>query len=271
MYSHWPEGLIDPLAKSMGLIMICCLLCCHPAGQAAHRGLTYVHGGITRGPMDQPQLALVFTGDEFADGAPYLRKVLADRQTPASFFLTGNFYRNPEFEVLIEGLIQEGHYLGAHSDQHLLYCSWEDRDSLLVSREEFTRDLDDNYQELHRFGIDKEAAPYFLPPYEWYNEDISRWTSEYGLSLINYSPGTLSHADYATPSMAAYRSSEVIFDSILSFEVRAPEGLNGFILLSHIGVSPEREDKFYHHIDALIDTLTTRGYEFVSLAQLLET
>ena len=29
----------------------------------------------------------------------------------------------------------------------------------------------------------------FLPPYEWYNQTISNWAKELGLTLINYTPG----------------------------------------------------------------------------------
>ena len=68
---------------------------------------------------------------------------------------------------------QEGHYLGAHSDKHLLYCTWEKRDSLLVTRETFERDVMNNYAEMERFGIMKDEALYFMPPYEWYNQQIA--------------------------------------------------------------------------------------------------
>jgi len=62
-------------------------------------------------------------------------------------------------------LREGGHYLGAHSDRHLLYCSWENRDQLLVTREEFTSDMLHNYEVMDAFGIAKENAPYFIPPY----------------------------------------------------------------------------------------------------------
>ena len=95
------------------------------------------HGGIVRGDTTRPELALVFTGDSFAEGMDTVRSILASKQVPASFFFTGNFYRNLDFEAGIRGLLADGHYLGAHSDRHLLYCDWTNRDSLLVTREEF--------------------------------------------------------------------------------------------------------------------------------------
>ena len=118
-------------------------------------------------------------------------------------------------------------------------------------------------------GVSKNAAPFFLPPYEWYNDSIASWTKELGLQLINYTPGTLSHTDYTTPSDKNYRSSEVIYQSIVDFEQRNPSGLNGFILLMHIGTDPKRTDKFYKRLPELINYLKNKGYQFQTIDQLL--
>jgi endoglucanase len=55
----------------------------------------YDHGGIIRGDSTRKQLALVFTGDEFADGGATIRATLQQQQVPASFFLPENFIVNP--------------------------------------------------------------------------------------------------------------------------------------------------------------------------------
>lgn len=232
--------------------------------------LQYEYGAVIRGDTAQKKLSLVFTGDEFADGGPHIRSVLNKHGIKAAFFFTGNFYRNPAFANLIENLVADGHYLGAHSDRHLLYCSWENRDSLLVTKTGFLHDLAANYKEMERFGVRKEMASFFLPPYEWYNDSISAWTKAYGLRLINFSRGTRSHADYTTPEMKNYHTSEQIYNSILKYEQSRPHGLNGFILLSHIGTAPMREDKFYLQLESLIIDLTEKGYDFVRLENLLE-
>jgi endoglucanase len=204
----------------------------------------YDRGGITRGDPTAKRLALVFTGDEFADGADTVARTLKDRGIHASFFFTGRFYRNPLFEATIRRLKHDGHYLGAHSDEHLLYCDWSERDKLLISREKFEQDLDRNYASMRVFGINKTDARYFLPPFEWYNQLISDWTATLNLQLINFTPGTRSTADYTTPEMKNYVESKAILESIKQYAVRDPAGLNGFILLSHIGVAPDRTDKF---------------------------
>lgn len=231
----------------------------------ASTDVTFDHGAIVRGSRAEKQIALVFTGDGYADGGADIATALRKKKIKASFFFTGNFYREPHFAKLIRRLKKDGHYMGAHSDKHLLYCSWTDRDSTLVSRETFTRDLDANYQEMARFGIIRESAPYFMPPYEWHNDSIAAWTGAMGLKLINLTPGTLSHADYTTPSMKNYRSSEDIMQSIR----KVGDDMNGYILLMHVGTDPERTDKLYRRIPELIDYLQRQGYSFVTVGELL--
>ena len=229
------------------------------------------NGAIIRGDRSQKEIALVFTGDQFADGGEIIRNVLKEKQVPGSFFLTGNFYGTRSFHSLIGTLKKDGHYLGAHSDKHLLYADWTRRDSLLITKKEFVDDLEQNYVRIKKFGIRKKEALYFIPPYEWYNTTIASWTKDMGLQLVNYTPGTLSAADYSYPAMGErYRSSEVIYNSIMKFEESQPEGLNGFILLLHIGTDPKRTDKFYNRLGDLIQALKGKGYSFVRIDGLLK-
>ncbi len=214
-------------------------------------------------------MALMFTGGDFADGGGLIRRVLSRRQIRANFFFTGDFFRSPANKELITGLIADGHYIGPHSDKHLLYCSWEARDRLLVQKKEFTGDIANNFKEMEKFGIDSQEARYFIPPYEWYNERIVAWAKEMGLILINFTPGTGSNADYTTPSMPEYRPSEWIFNSILDYERSDTNGLNGFLLLLHIGTHPDREDKLYFRLEELVDRLSSLGYAFLKVDELL--
>ncbi|MCL6268069.1 glycoside hydrolase family 9 protein [Flagellimonas myxillae] len=224
-------------------------------------------GAIIRGDTTEKQINLMFSADEFGDGADVILEVLEKHGVKASFFFTGNFYRNSDFNAFISEAKARGHYLGAHSDKHLLYNDWGEDKKRLVSQEEFQSDLAANYAVMEKFGIKKEEAPYFLPPYEWNDEVITQWADLMGVTMINYTPGTLSHADYTIPEMEIYRDSDVILKSISSFEEQ--QGLNGFMLLSHLGTHPDRTDKFYDRMDGLISSLKGKGYQLVPLPQLL--
>lgn len=231
--------------------------------------VNYQYGAIVRGDSTERKISLVFTGHEFAEGGEEILNTLHQVGVKASFFLTGDFYRNPDFETLILKMVKEGHYLGAHSDKHLLYCSWEDRNQLLVDKDTFEKDLRDNYNEMKRFGIVWEQAPFFLPPFEWYNDRISQWSKGLGLQLINFTSGTRSHADYTDPSMPNYISSRDILKSIQEYEAKSPSGLNGFLLLMHIGAGDKRKDKFYKMLPDLLHWLEKNGYSVVPLEDLV--
>ncbi|MGE5363911.1 MAG: glycoside hydrolase family 9 protein [Bacteroidota bacterium] len=220
-------------------------------------------GAIVRTDPSEKMIHLVFTGHEFADGGTTIINVLKKHNIKASFFFTGDFYRNPKFASVIYDLKKNGHYLGAHSDKHVLYNDWTKRDSTLVTKEQYLTDVRDNYKEMEKFGVKKEQARYFLPAYEWYNQQIADWTAEAGLKLVNFTPGTYSNADWTIPELKGqYKSSDEIYSRILEFEKNSDKGLNGFILLTHFGTDPRRTDKFYNKLDALIGELKRRGYKF---------
>ncbi len=240
------------------------------ATSVSKNNFTYDHGAIIRGDRAKKELALVFTGDQFADGGEPIRETLSKFKIKASFFLTGNFYRNPSFKTIISRLKSDGHYLGAHSDRHLLYCDWSKRDSLLVTKEEFQSDLSNNYLAMKAFGISQAQAEFFLPPYEWHDNMIANWTRQAGLTMVNFSPGTRSHADWTYPELGnAYQSSDFILKNISNFEKQEPDGLNGFILLLHIGSDPRRTDKFHFMLEQLILELNNSGYRFKRIDELL--
>ncbi|HOJ18756.1 MAG TPA: glycoside hydrolase family 9 protein [Ignavibacteriaceae bacterium] len=223
----------------------------------------YDRGGIIRRDTSKREIYLAFTGGDFFDGGVMISNTLRNLNVKANFFFTGDLYRNRLFGTVIRSLVKDGHYLGAHSDKHLLYADWSDRNKTLVTKEEFMSDLEANYSEMERFGIAKGDAEFFMPPYEWYNEEIAEWTAEAGLKLVNFTPGTLSNADYTTPDMGEkYVSSDSIYNRILGYEQKDPNGLNGFILLLHIGTDPARTDKFYYKLHELINELSARGYSF---------
>lgn len=228
-------------------------------------------GGIIRGPTNRKCLALVFTAHEFDEGADTILRELARRHGHGSFFLTGAFLEAPRTAPLRNRLLAGGHYLGPHSDRHLLYCAWEAPRKTRVSRAEFRADLLGNVAKLPAPARPSRGGPrYFLPAYEHYNPEIAGWTAELGFTLINYTPGTRSNADYTSEAEANFVSSQAIFDSIVRREREDPRGLNGYILLLHLGSGPGRSDKFHRRFGELLDYLAAQGYQFVRVDELLK-
>lgn len=212
-------------------------------------------------------MAWVFTGDEYFEGMGRIADILSDQRVKGSFFLTGRLYRNPAARSGILRLKRDGHYLGPHSDQHLLYNDWSRRDSVLVSRDSMQRDLHANYDAMVSMGI-RHRRRYFIPPYEWWDGTVAGWCRAMGVQVVNFTPGTGTNADYTFPEMgASYRGSDTLAQRLLRFEARS--GLSGAIVLVHIGTDPRRTDKLYERLPWLIDTLRNRGYRFVRIDRLL--
>jgi len=224
-------------------------------------------GALVRMDSGKKKVYLIFSAHEYGEGGISIANTLRKFAAKGSFFFTGDFYRNKQNRKLIQQLVADGHYLGAHSDKHLLYADWKKRDSLLVSRIDFETDVMDNYKEMKAFGIDPGKAKYFLPPYEWYNCETVNWAGQLGLTTLNFTPGIRTNADYTTPEMPNYRSSEQMLADLKNFETLDPHGLNGTIILIHLGTSPLRTDKFYNHLDKLLASLQGKGYQLCQISE----
>lgn len=263
-----------PCLPRLGILLLALAFCgCagnRPAAAPAPAGCETWRGGIVRGPTDQPRLAIVFTGHGYAEGANTILDELAKHHGHGSFFLTGAFLTNAQFAPLVRRMQAGGHYLGPHSDAHLLYCDWTQPQKTLVTREQFDADLKANAARLPRPFSRRTGAPrFFLPAFEHYNAEIAGWAAADGFTLVNYTPGTRSNADYTSEADPNFVPAQAIFDSILKRERTDTRGLNGFILLLHVGSGPGRTDKFANKFGELLDQLAARGYQFVRLDELL--
>ena len=232
-------------------------------------GPTYLDGGVVRGPSDRKQIALQFTGDTFAEGGETILDALARRGARASFFLTGRFLANDAYAPLVRRMLEDGHYVGPHSDAHVLYCPWDGPKVTLVDRDTFTADLGENLRKLERYGVARSRIGYWNPPYQWYNAEIAGWGRQLGLRLVNFTPGTRANADYTPDDAPNFVSSAAIFDSIVRREREDPSGLNGYLLLLHIGAGSGRSDPFHRRIGELLDFLAGKRYELVRIDELL--
>lgn len=257
------------------ILLLC--FCFSFAPESAHAdSLEVIHGAIVRGPTSKKKMALVFAGHQYAEGMQPLLAELARRNAKGSFFLTGDFLRNPDFRPLVLKAVREGHYVGPHSDKHLLCCSEVDRRTLL-SKSVFQADLRANLSEIQRILTEEtngQSSKYaarmwlYLPAFEVHNQQTASWSRELQLQMINYTPGTFSHADY-TENGPGFVSSQVILRSILQME-RRPRGLNGFFLLMHTGSGPRRTDKMHARFGELLAELSHRGYRFVRIDHLID-
>lgn len=229
----------------------------------------YVVGGIVRTNPAKKNITLVFTANTYADGYRHIRRALKKEKVQASFFFTGNFLRRNSRARMAKKLAKNGHYVGPHSDKHLLYAAWDDKNNTLITKAEFIDDLRNNYKALEKIGISKQKAPFFNPPSQHYNDSIATWANNVGVVLVNFTPGTRSNADYTTPDMREkYFSTTEILSQIK--KVEREEGLNGHIMLFHFGSDRKRKDKLYKQLRPLLKDLKAKGYTFSNLYESTE-
>jgi endoglucanase len=274
----WTGGLrprlltVAPLGLRIAIVFGVCSVSANLHGETSEAPDAHVrdpYGAIVRGDVNSKRLAFIFTGDEFGESAAPILDELKARRAKSSFFVTGKFLRDPKLKPVVRRMVDEGHYLGPHSDSHPLYCDWNSRDKSLVTEEFFTADLDKNLAALQAVGAMRPGTPaYFVAPYEWYNRDHVAWSRKAGVELINFTPGSGSNRDYMREDHPKFVSSRQIRDDILAYERKDSHGLNGFLLLLHLGSG--RRDPFHTELGALCDALKQRGYEFVRVDELLE-
>ncbi len=255
------------------------LLAAQESKQSSKEGISFKpsaqpivdHGAIVKAsPRTEKSIALVFTGDEYGEGLNFIDSLLSIEKIKAGFFFTGRMYRNPQLQSAIQQLIKAGHYMGPHSNDHLLYNDWTKRDSLLVGFQEFSDDLNKNLNAMDEIGIDVKNVKLLIPPYEWWNDSVATWTQWRGMQLFSFTPGTFTNADYTWPEMGKqYRSNVFLMDK-LSELIQQPEKLNGAILLVHVGTDPRRKEKFYGELPAIIQLLRKNQYQIKRVDELID-
>lgn len=232
------------------------------------------YGVIQRIDTAKKHVYLVFTAHystndngyfENFDGVEPVLNTLKEKGVKGSFFPTGNCFREPKYEASIRRIIDEGHYLSAHSNHHLLMCPEDEtRDSVnLVTADSIREDIAGMELELEKFGLTKDQFNWMIPPYEVYNQFSADALRSLGYTLLNPTQETLfTGMDWMPQGTPSYWTGDQILNKLWEYE--QAEGLNGAIILIHAMVYPNRpeEDRLYTRLPEIIDHLRKLGYEF---------
>lgn len=203
---------------------------------------------------------LVFSADSLFEGAPEALNTLDSLGVKASFFFTGNFLERPENRLIVERVIKSGHYVGPHSGRHILLSDWDANRTPLVTPDSMMTDFRLNYRLLNDFGIKASDAGTVLPPFEWCGKIHTERLRKEGLVPINITPGVNTYRDYTVPGMAEYHTSEDMYNQLFDYESK--HGLNGYIIIFHLGTQDLRTDKLYHRLPLILTRLRSLGYKF---------
>lgn len=234
-----------------------------PAKPDASVALTVVNGAIIRGPQDRPRIAIIFSCRETDQGSDVIIEALRAHHAKASFFVSSDFLNWPVNADFIKAVHAEGHFVGPQSDD------WSDFTQPTITHG-VCPSVDEHLNLLAQAGVSRGEVRYFLPTSDQLNSTFVGHGREYGMKMITGTPGTLSLKTTTSENAGEFVSSQRILESIFNRERSGKNGLNGFQLLFQLDSGARQADKFYTHFSELLDTLQNRGYEFVTLDELLK-
>ena len=231
-------------------------------------------GVVRRINPDEKTVYLVFTAHysqndsgrfENFDGIVPVLDTLKEKGVKGSFFPTGVCFLQEKYKEPLRRIIDEGHYLSAHSMNHLMLCDEADPTRTLVGADSIAADFAQMEEQLNALGLTKEQYYWMIPPYENYNAETAESMRKLGYHLLNPTSGFLTGMDWTSPGASNYVSGKEIMDNIWEFEKK--NTMNGVILLIHAMNYPDRtdEDRVYTHLGEIIDTLRAKGYDFKTL------
>jgi peptidoglycan-N-acetylmuramic acid deacetylase len=236
--------------------------------------LQYLAKNFIRGISTEKQLALTFDGDYLNNMADSILNILQDKNVPATFFLTGRFIEN--YPGTVQRMVDEKHVVGNHTWRHPHLTQYEQtRTHALrpeITREKVQTELTKT-EELFKKVTGRSMPRLWRAPYGEHNDEIRLWAAELGYRQIGWTQDrhlklTLDTMDWvADKNSPLYHNPAEMLERILTFEAQSESGLNGGIILMHLG--SERDGDYpFEVIDTIIDELTNRGYVFVSIPQM---
>jgi len=138
-------------------------------------------------------------------------------------------------------MVAEGHTSG-RTRRPSAVLSWENRGQTLVTEEQFRRDLEKNIADLDDLGVPRERIKYFVPPYEGQRAD-RQVGGRHGPDLGQLHARHPLQCRLLAGGSPPFHPFPAILTGILDYEVRDQDGLNGFLLLLHLGVGPSGRTK----------------------------
>lgn len=192
-----------------------------------------------RADIEEKKVTLTFNISWGEKRALPIIETLSEKEVEATFFISGAWAeRHPE---IVEKILADGHTLGNHGFQYKKYTDMEEN--------EIIRDLSLSHKKI-KDVTDRNVA-YFRPPYGEFNEDVLAIIERFGYKTIHWS---VDGDDWNNPGK----------DQIIT---RIAEQIKpGDVILLHASDSAKQTGDI---LPSLIDIIREKGYEFVSLEELI--
>ncbi|MBR0135510.1 MAG: polysaccharide deacetylase family protein [Clostridia bacterium] len=172
------------------------------------------------------------------DKTEFILSTLSEYDIPATFFLCGFWVK--EHPEQVKAIAQAGHEIGNHSMTHP-HMSKLSSSAIKAELDEFEKAIE---------PLIGRRTKLFRAPYGEYNDNVINTLRENGYEVIQWNIDTIDWKEE--------RTSEQILDSVL------PRLADGSIILCH-----NNGYRIEQYLPVLIRTALERGYEFVTVSELL--
>jgi peptidoglycan/xylan/chitin deacetylase (PgdA/CDA1 family) len=230
------------------------------------------------GTNTEKVVALTFDGGSLDNAAGAILDTLRSRNVKATVFVTGRFIVS--YPDDIRRLVAEGHEVGNHTFSHAHLTSWATSHTqttlstvsqAFLCRELFLTDS------LLLSVTGRHCSHVWRAPFGEKNREICLWAQGCGYIHTGWGQGKIWRLnldsndwipDEETPG---YHTPEEVLDKILVLSRNEPYGINGGIILMHLGtVRKDPRSQIYRILGTLIDSLIQQGYSFVTVSEMMK-
>ena len=235
----------------------------------------YLSRDFVRGNRNEKKLALTFDGGYLDNTTAEILDILKNENVRATFFLTGIYLR--KYPEMVKRIVKENHVVGNHtwSHPHLTTFAQNGKHETLTNvtpemiQQELLRTAD-----LFQVITGEKMSILWRAPYGEHNREIRVWAAAAGFRHVGWTVGRnweegMDSMDWvADKNSPAYHTAEEIAEKIIAFGKGKKQEANGAVILMHLGT--ERQDDYPHlKLPEIIDDFKNRGYQFVTIPELL--
>lgn len=226
---------------------------------------------MDRGSLLRREVAFTFDGGSNSHAAEDILDILQKYNIKATMFLTGEFIEaNPE---LTRRILSAGHEVGNHLYRHAHLIDHETMKSF-YSKEELLAELSQVEQVFEKI-THQSMSKYWRAPFGEVTQEQMDWARSKGYIHIGWTRSGRANLDthdwVSDPNHQLFKSPDQIANRVLNFEKNDPHGLNGAIVLMHLGSERSLKDRAHLALPKLFDHLSKQGYQMVSISSILST
>jgi len=226
---------------------------------------------MSRGSVTRKQVSFTFDGGSNSKAAENILDILKKHQVQSTVFLTGEFIEtNPE---LVKRILADGHEVGNHLYRHAHMVDMQTMTSA-YSKEAFLDEIEQVEKVFHKV-TGKTMNKFWRAPYGEVTPEQVGWARERGYTHIGWTTtktATLDTHDWVSdPTSKLFKTPDQIATKIMNFEKSDPNGLNGAIVLMHLGSERDAANMAHKALPTLFQHLEQKGYRLVPVTELINT